>query len=250
MKNILIAAAVIFALMLQSCSVDMQTKYFRDSASGLTMDMKMDPSLLGMFRNMGADTAAKNKVDELKNLSNKWKSLYQLALENGKKLDEKSDSVKVMKKMFMKFNKENNEVSGLSFKYDHLLPQELEFSKNKKLRQQIGAWDGRQLTLDMQNLSPEHLMDIAKKDKPSSKNDSLQMAGNKMLEGMMDMLKLFDVKYKNRISFENKIKSISGKHDFLKQVGDKTIELSYRLQDFTDPKKLKNVDKKIIITTE
>lgn len=246
--------ALVFSIMV-SCSVNTESTYYKDSASGMNVDVKMDKMLFGMMKSLGKDSADNNRISDLKHLTTEWKNLYDLAKEKGKVPKEKSDSAKVMKKIFMKINKENDEISGFSFKYDKLLPHEIAMALNPKKKdkalKQIGSWDGKQLTLKMADLSPEKLSDLLKNDKkPVTKEDSLVAAGSKMAEGMLDMLKLFEVKYKNRLKFESKIKNISGKHDFLKQIDDRTLELSYSLKDFTDGKNLKNQDKKIIITTE
>lgn len=53
------------------------------------------------------------------------------------------------------------------------------------------------------------------------------------------------------LKFENKIKSITGKHDWLKQVDDYSVRIQYDLKTMYDKDpKLKNADKKIVIVTE
>ena len=62
---------------------------------------------------------------------------------------------------------------------------------------------------------------------------------------------MFPVNFSNTIKFQKPIKLIVGKHDFIKQIDKKTIQINLRSNDLLDEKNvLKNKDKKIIITTE
>lgn len=53
------------------------------------------------------------------------------------------------------------------------------------------------------------------------------------------------------LKFESKIKSITGKHDWLKQVDDYSVRIEYDLKALNNKdSKFKNADRKIIIITE
>ena len=62
---------------------------------------------------------------------------------------------------------------------------------------------------------------------------------------------MMNMKFTNQIKFETKIKSITGKHDWIKQIDDYTIDMSFSFEDlFDDSIKLQNADPKIEIITE
>ena len=70
-------------------------------------------------------------------------------------------------------------------------------------------------------------------------------------EAMKNMLKMFKMTFTNTIKFDQKIKSIQGKHDWITQKDDRTLLLTLNLSELSDDvKKLKNQDSKITIITE
>jgi hypothetical protein len=72
-----------------------------------------------------------------------------------------------------------------------------------------------------------------------------------MAQSVMGMMKMFPVNFSNTIKFQKPIKSIVGKHDFVKQIDKKTIQINVRSDELLDDKKkLTDKDQKIIITTE
>ena len=86
---------------------------------------------------------------------------------------------------------------------------------------------------------------------PTTKSDSLEVYGKQMAEGVLGMMKMFPVNFSSTIKFQKPIKSIVGKHDHIKQIDKKTIQINLRSNDLMDEKTaLKNKDQKIIITTE
>lgn len=80
-----------------------------------------------------------------------------------------------------------------------------------------------------------------------AESDSAKMQA----ESAIMMMKMFKMKFNNKIKFETKIKSIEGKHDWVKQLDDYTLDMSFSFDELFDDKiKLNNADKKVIITTE
>ena len=64
-------------------------------------------------------------------------------------------------------------------------------------------------------------------------------------------MKMMKMTFNNQIKFETKIKSIKGKHDWIKQIDDYTIDMSFSFDDLFDENiTLKNADSKIEIITE
>ncbi len=254
----------IFALVLQSCSVNTETTYYKDAATSMESNILVDQSTLGMLSMMGDAPYAikKNAGSEFKNLTTDWKSLYDI--QKTGKIVLNPDSSKVLKKVFMKLNKSNGEVLGVSFKYDKLMPKEVIslFAQNSHLKkmplQDFAKWNGNQLTIDTEKFNiADALKEIqkvkpdAKSDQPKTKQDSIEAYGRQMASGMVGMMKMFNMNITNTLKFQKPIKFIEGKHDFVEQVDKHTIKLNVRTADLWDEgKNLKNKDKKIIITTE
>lgn len=256
----------IFALaiiVLQSCSVNTETTYYKDSATSMESNILVDRSMLGMLSMMdGADKVKEKSGIDFKNLTTEWKSLYDIQKTGRIVLN--SDSAKALKKMYMKLNKQNGEITGIALKYDKLLPKEVAslFAQQKHLEkvplQNIGSWNGNKLTIDTEKFNvTEMLTEIHKvkpeenNGKPMSKTDSVEAYGRQMAAGMVGMMKMFNMNFNSTLKFQKPIKSIEGKHDFVEQIDKNTIKINVRTADLWDEgKNLKNKDKKILITTE
>lgn len=244
---------------LQSCSINTETTYYKDSASSMESNILLDKSMLGMMNMMGNREDPLRNPTDFGNLSTEWKSLYDIQKDG--KLTLNQDSVKVLKKMFMKLNKDNNEVYGVSLKYDKLFPAEIAslVNQSKQLRkmplQNIAVWNGNSLTIDTDKFNSAKFLDEIENTptttKPQTKSDSLEVYGKQMAQGAIGMMKMFNMNFTNTLKFQKPIKTIVGKHDFVKQIDNKTIQINVRSNDLLDGgKKLINKDKKIIITTE
>ena len=246
---------------LQSCSIKTETTYYKDSATSMESNILMDKSALGMLGMMG-DKADLLKSGNVKNLTTDWKSLYDIQKDGLVTLN--SDSVKVLKKVFLKINKDKGEIYGLSIKYNKLLPGEITklFSQSKRLKniplQNLGTWNGKSLTINTDKFnSTELLTEIAKPTSdlpntpPKTKSDSIEVYGKQMAQGMLGMMKMFNLNFTNTIKFQKPIKTIIGKHDFVKQLDSKTLQINVRSDDLLDGgKNLTYKDKQIVITTE
>lgn len=252
---------IVALLGLPSCSIKTETTYYKDSATSMESNILMDKSALGMLGMMG-NKADLLKSGELKNLTTDWKSLYDIQKDGLVTLNK--DSVQVLKKMFLKINKDKGEIYGLSLKYDKLFPGELTnlLSQSKRLKnlplQNIGTWNGKTLTINTDKFNnTELLTDMAKSTPdstntpPKTKSDSIEVYGKQMAQGVLGMMKMFNLNFTNTIKFQKPIKSIAGKHDFVKQLDSKTLQINVRSDDLLDGgKNLTYKDKQIIITTE
>ena len=247
---------------LQSCSVSTETTYYKDAATSMESNILMDQSMLGMMSMMGEKKDLITNSKELSTLSTEWKSLYDIQKDG--KITLNKDSAKVLQKLFLKVNKAQGEIYGLSVKYDKLLPGEIAtlLSQSKQLKnlplQNVASWNGQVLTIDTDKFnSTEFLNEIGKNTpdsdntKPKTKSDSLEVYGKQMAKGMVGMMKMFNMNLTSTMKFQKPIKTIVGKHDFVKQIDNKTIQINVRTNDLLDNgKALTNKDKKIIITTE
>ena len=118
---------------LQSCSVSTETTYYKDAATSMESNILMDQSMLGMMSMMGEKKNLITNSKELSTLSTEWKSLYDIQKDG--KITLNKDSAKVLQKLFLKVNKAQGEIYGLSVKYDKLLPGEIAtlLSQSKQL---------------------------------------------------------------------------------------------------------------------
>ena len=261
-KKIGLWVSSIALLALQSCSVNTETIYYKDSATSMESNILMDKSMLGMMNMMGDKKEVLQNSKVLGNLTTDWKSLYDIQKDGLVTLNK--DSVKVLHKMFMKINKDKGEIYGLSLKYDKLLPNEITslLTQSKELKniplQNVGKWDGKTLTINTDQFNAaafknkiEESSTIEDNKNPTTKSDSLEIYGKQMAEGLLGMMKMFPINFSNTIKFQKPIKSIVGKHDNIKQIDKRTIQINLRSNDLLDEKNtLKDKDKQIIITTE
>lgn len=241
-----IVLLLISLFMLQSCSVNSEITYHKDAALTSLTDIDTKEFMAEMMA-MTPDSLKEKEFGEMDKLPTTWTSMYELAKHEGKLKTESPDTIKIMKKVLMKAVKKDNKPAGFSFKLEHLTPEDHQslqnFTKVEKLpldQNIYNSWDGKTLTINTDNLNLKPL-EAAIRTK-SSKEESEKM------EGMMMMF------FKNigtTLKFENKIKSMTGKHDWVKQIDDYSIRIEYDLKAlYNNDSRLKNADKKIVITTE
>ncbi len=252
MKKILFLL-VISLFTLQSCTINSEIVYHKDAASTTLMDIDMKEAMT-MFKSMMPDSVKNDKKElaELEKLPRTWTSLYEMEKKEGKLKTTNPDSIKIMKKVFMKSNFDKDDLTGFSMKMDHFTKSDYNaignMSKKDKLpvdQMTLNIWDGKTLTIDTENLNIKNLKDIlSEKDLPGEDETSSETASS--------MMKMMLKKMSTTLKFENKIKSITGKHDWITKVDDHTIRVDYNLDEmFGDSQKaLKNSDKKIVIVTE
>ncbi len=243
-----IALFLISLFTLQACNVNTEIVYHKDSASSLLTDIDTREFMAEM-QAMTPDSLQQEKFKDMDRLPTTWTSMYDLMKKEGKLKTENQDTIRVLKKFFMKSAKEDNKdvPAGFSFKMDHITPKDYEliknFNKDEKLpfdQNLFNTWDGKTLIINTDLFNVKNIEEVLKAK--GSEDETQQM------EGMMMMF------FKNigtTLKFENKIKSITGKHDWLKQVDDYSVKITYDLKALYDKDaKFKNADKKIIIVTE
>ncbi|SDJ73029.1 hypothetical protein SAMN05421542_4243 [Chryseobacterium jejuense] len=198
---------------------------------------------------MTPDSLKQDKFKEMDRFPTVWTSMYDLLKKEGKLKTENQDTIRIIKKVFVKSTKEDKKPVpiGFSFKLDHITPNDYEvvknFNKDDKLpfdQNILNTWDGKTLTINTDFFNAKNIEEVLRSQ--GSKEETENM------EGMMMM---FLKNIGTTLKFENKIKSITGKHDWLKQVDDYSVRIEYDLKAMNDKdSKLKNADKKIIIVTE
>ncbi len=232
--------------MLQSCSVNSEIVYHKDAASTSVTDIDTKEFMTEMMA-MTPDSLKQKEFGEVDKLPTTWTSMYDLAKKEGKLKTENPDSIRIMRKIFMKSTKEDNKLAGFSFKMEHFAPEDYQALKNFTKKEKIpldqniyNNWDGKTLTIDTENFNLKSIEEAIRSK--SSKEETEKMAG---------MMIMFFKNIGTTLKFENPIKSMTGKHDWVKQIDDHSIRIEYDLKAIYDKDtKLKNEDKKIIIVTE
>lgn len=252
-KTLLLFIVALFGILtLQSCNVNSEIVYHKDAASTTVMDIDVREFMKEMKAMTPDSLKDKKEFGDMDKLPTTWTSLYDIDKEEGRLKTTNPDSVRIMKKIFMKSNKEGKEVAGFSLKMDHFTAQDYtalnNFTKQEKLpidQNVYNNWNGKVLTIDTENFNLKNLQEALASKSPELGTD--ESMGK--LEGMIMMF------FKNigtTLKFENKIKSITGKHDWFKQIDDHSVRIQYDLKAMFDKEtaKPKNSDKKIIIVTE
>lgn len=232
--------------MLQSCSVNSEIVYHKDAASTSVTNIDTREFMSEMMA-MTPDSLKQKEFGEMDKLPTTWTSMYDLAKKEGKLKTENPDSIRIMKKIFMKSTKEDNKLAGFSFKMEHFTPEDYlalkSFTKTEKIpldQNVYNNWDGKTLTIDTENFNLKSIEESIRSK--TSKEEAEKMAG---------MMVMFFKNVGTTLKFEKPIQSISGKHDWVKQIDNHSIRIEYDLKAIYDQdSKLKNADKKIIIVTE
>jgi len=245
MKLLLLFIAAAFVL--QSCTINSEIVYHTDAASTSVTDIDMR-QFISEMKSMTPDSLKQQKeFGEFDKLPTVWTSLYDIEKKEGKLKTQDKDSIRIMQKIFMKTSKENNEPAGFSLKMEHFTQPDYQmlsrYNKKEKLpldQNIFNNWDGKTLTINTDNFNLKNIEETLRSK--TSKEEASQVEG---------MVTMFFKSIGTTLKFENKIKSITGKHDWVKQIDSKTIKIDYDLKAMYDPEmKLKNADKKIIIVTE
>lgn len=229
---------------LQSCNVNSEIVFHKDASSTSVTDIDMKRFIAEMKT---ATPDSLNEYSDLDKFPSAWTNLQELEQKDREVKDTNPDHIRIMKKIFMKTNRENNEPTGVSLKTEHFTQDDYSILSNyikiEKLpvEQNIfNLWDGKTLTINTENFNLKNIeasiISKASRDNPQK------------VESMMIM---FFNSISTTLKFENKIKSITGKHDWLKQIDDYTVKISYDLKALYEQEKaFKNADKDIVIVTE
>ena len=63
---------------LQSCSVNTETTFYKDSGTSMESSILMDQSMMGMLKSMGDNSDMLQNNKDLGKLTTEWKSLYDI----------------------------------------------------------------------------------------------------------------------------------------------------------------------------
>ena len=250
MKKILFLLIIsLFAL--QACTVDSVVTYHPDAASTTLANVDLKEAM-ETIKSMIPDSL-KNKQPDLgdfEKVPQKWTSFYKMEKKKGNLKTKNPDSIRVMKKVFVKSTFQDKQITNFSMKLDHFTKADYKvltrFSKEEKLpvdQMAMNSWDGKTLTIDTENLNVDGVKNLL--GKGYSSPDAKISLGT---------VKLLFKKIGTTLRFEKKIKSITGKHDWISQIDDYSVKINYDLDDLLNESPIKkpivNADKQIVIVTE
>lgn len=214
------------------------------SSSVTDIDMKQ---FISEMKAMTPDSLKNdNEFSDMNKFPSTWTSLYELEQKNKESKTTNPDHIRIMKKIFMKSNKENDQPTGLSLKTENLTQNDYQALINYTQKEKIpveqnifNLWDGKTLTIDTENFNLKYF------------EEAMAAKGTADPQSVAGMMTTFLKSITTTLKFENKIKSVTGKHDWLQQVDDYTVKINYDIKAKYDKDiKLKNADKKIIVVTE
>lgn len=249
LKTFLLFLSGIFAL--HSCSIATTNHYYPDKRMSFAADMDMSQAL-DMMKGMMPDSL-KQEGDFMKmqNYPREWRTLYDIQKEEEGKSITNPDSIRLMKKVQMKGNFKADQFSGFSVKSEPLSKTELGalgalMGKDAAMMNNtaFNDWDGKTLKIDTGKLmmSEEDMQNIFKIGDKAEGADKAQI---------QSMLGMFQIDFDNKLTFDKKIKSIKGQHDWVTKVDDRTVNVRINLQEMMDQDhQFKHQDKDILIETE
>lgn len=236
---ILLMCLVVF---LQSCTINSEFMFHKDNTISNTFEVKMKSDSLG------------NLNSNNKKFPKEWTNFYDLALQEGKNIP--ADSVDILKRISAKELYKGEKSIGFAVHFDRIADKEWkQFGKSEKPEEKMISsikessidWDGKTLTINVEELIGSNSDDEAKSSKKSKKKSEDDL-GEQMGTAM---LKAFDIQINLSFKFETPITSIKGKHKYFRKIDEKTAQFNFNLKDeMSEDSKKKKYDKKIIITTE
>lgn len=260
MKKLTSILAIIIGLFtMQSCNIDSEITYYQDQTTTTTMAMNFEEMMDVMSEMKEADSTKSkdNKgLGKLDSLPSTWTNTYDLSVKEGKNIPTHPDSIRLAKKMFIKKQVKGNKTVGMAFKFERFTKKDFKALRSKKSKKKenafarqssnIGDWDGKKLVINTEELNFDDLKDAQSTPK-ETKEDSDEEETPKKMQELLDMIKM---EYTQTLKFENKIKSIKGKHDWVKQIDKHTIQIKFSSEMMKNETPLKHKDKKIIVITK
>ncbi|WP_292009991.1 hypothetical protein [Chryseobacterium sp.] len=246
MRKIVFIFFILNLFLLQSCSFNSEVTYYKDSTSTITADLYMKEMITSMKSMFSDSLVSKKDLEEIEKFPRTWTSVYDFEkMKDGKVATQNPDSIRLMKKVFMKSNFEDKDFTGISLKMDRFSPSDYDyikkgFSKTDNLPVDINTvnnWNGKNLIINTENFNKDMLPNIDDSEKT---------------EEALQMVKMMYQNISVTLKFENKIKSITGKHDWVIPVDDHTVKITYDMETISGESKtpLTHADKKIVIVTE
>lgn len=250
----------IVSLLLSSCTLQ-STFYLRSDKTGsFVMNFKLSKEL--------SEKGKGKNTKDYSNIPREWMSLYEfMKSENDSIAQLPEDSVKDLKKIFIRFNfDKDNEFSGVEMKMDSIGPDQWSsyntalsyISKtgavntsgtNEKNTKLPFAWDGSVLNIFIgEDLTEE----FNKRTASAGAKD--QKVNAEMLKGLQQVFGGGDIEIIYKFVLDKKISKVKGKNDLVKKLDDYTMEVNVKMFELMEKeakgKKMKHKDQIISVYTK
>ena len=231
-----------------SCSIDSDIVLHKDKTTSTVMNVDM--RVFFAIMKDSAFASSSKKSESFEKFPKTWTSYYDLRLKESKKAIPK-DSAQLYKKMFVKSNMENNEMVGFSMKFDRFSEADYAMFNSREennlpiTTNAFTKWDGKTLKINTNEFVNKDLREMV--DMLAGKNDAGTAKITKSKESPADE-KLMN--FSTTLRFETPIKSMIGKHPWVKKIDDKTIQIKYSADDVMKASEKVLKGGEIIITAE
>ncbi len=234
-----IGLLLIFIGFLQSCAIHSEFVFHKDNTISSTFEVEMDGEA-------GTTEESKTKFPA------EWTSIYDLNVAEGKQPTD-VDSIELAKRAFVRGIFKDGKETGFGFRFERMTQQEWDkLGESQKAEEKMLSsfkestidWDGKKLIINLEELTkPEDNSDEKPEDK-KDKKDKNEEFGEKMLEEI-------DIRLNVVFRFENKVKSVQGKHPNFKRIDEQSFQFKVDLkEEMNQSDKKKKHDKQIVIITE
>lgn len=121
MKHTYIFVIALIVLLLNSCTVDTKNSFHKDNTQSMRMDIDMK-EFLDMYKTFANDDDENFEqiIENVKKLPKNWVSVYDagntMFSEKVDKID--TDTVRMLKKLMIQSNYDENDFKGISIKFD------------------------------------------------------------------------------------------------------------------------------------
>lgn len=230
-----IGLLLIFMGFLQSCTINSEFVFHKDNTITSTLEIEVNEE-------------AQPTTQSESELPVQWTSMYDLyKAKRSEPIDE--ESIDFIKRTFTKGIFRNGEEVGFGIRFERMTQQEWDkLGESHKpeekmlfsLKKSSMDWDGKKLTIDLEELMKKGENNFV--EEPKVEED--QEFGEKIVE-------ILDIEVNVVFRFENKVKSVVGKHPNFKKIDEHSFQFSMNTKDeMKQSNKKKKYDKKIVIITE
>lgn len=256
LRTLVFLVGILFSTISCNVNYDVTLHKNHEITSQLEVDFRQMLEAMKAMDSTGSKSDSKKAFESMKNFPKVWTPMSEID-EFGSKV-KNPDSIRLMKKMFMKGNFEGDDMIGMSAKFANFSKTDFEdlwkmdpSSGNKFGEDIFNFWNGKQFTLKVDEIHKNLIKSLSSKDgmmtgsTSTSADEESDEESNDPDGGFMSMM--FG-KIKTTLHFESKIVSIKGKNDWVEKIDDHTIRLTYDLEQKDAKRKFS--DSEIIITTE
>ena len=254
LRTFLFLVGILFSAISCNVNYDITLHKNNEITSQLEVDFRQMIEAMKAMDSTGSKSDSKKAFESMKNFPKVWTPMSEID-EYGSKV-KNPDSIRLMKKMFLKGTFEGDNMVGMSAKFANFTKTDFEDlwkmdpSAGNKFGEDIFKfWNGKQFTLKVEEIQKNLIKTLSSKDgMMMGSNSSEEEADEEKSDSDGGFMSMMFGKINTTLHFENKIVSIKGKNDWVEKIDDHTIRMTYDLEQKDIKKKFS--DTEIIITTE